>query len=68
MSAAKCACCGFTCLKSELDDYGNGSCCPSSKRVPRGRGERRTRLSDSKNQDEGGKEETPPLSAQFKLF
>jgi len=67
---AKCSCCGFTRLKSELDDNGQDPCCPSSKRAPRtDRGERRTRLSVPKNQDGGGAGETSPSSEkQGKLF
>ena len=65
----KCLSCGFMRLASEIDpDTGQGSCCPSSKRVPRSdRGERRTRLSVSKNLGGGGREK-PPSSEQFKLF
>lgn len=65
----KCLSCGFMCLASDIDsDTGQGSCCPSSKRVPRGRGERRSRLSVSKNQDEGGREKPLSSEKQFKLF
>ena len=31
----RCGCCGFQVLASELDENGNGPCCPSSTRKPR---------------------------------
>ena len=66
----KCLLCGFMQLERDIDPVtGQGICCPSSKRVPRtDRGERRTRLSVSKNQDGGGGEMPLSSEKQGKLF
>ena len=69
----RCACCGFQVLRRELDEYGNGPCCPSSTRKPRsdkGKTREEVKITENETSEQGLKagESGSGSPNQMKLF